>query len=145
AHGKTRKTLLDNERRDAAISRFRICVSKEHEDLCFDAVCDPELATVDDIMIALINRTGLHRKSIRARTRLTQGVSSNLFASELCQILLFLFGSAPPKESVVDQCVLNINKDSDRSVNSGQFFDSKNRLEECTSGATVLFRCFDSH
>src|SRR6185295_19545260 len=87
----------------------------------------------------------LHRKRVRARSGFTQCIRADTLRSELRQILLLLIGRAPTDESVIDERVLYVDKNSDRSINSRQLFNRENRSEEICFRAAELFGRFDSH
>ena len=69
------EVLLDNERGDAAITGFGVRVREQHKDFRFLAVRDPELAAVQDEVVAAIYRTRLQGESVRAGSSFTQRIS----------------------------------------------------------------------
>ncbi len=66
ANGEAGEIPFDDEAGDAAIPGFRFCVCEHEEDAGFVAVCDPELAAVQDVVAALLGGASGQREGIRA-------------------------------------------------------------------------------
>src|SRR5205085_7595328 len=84
ADGEALETFFDDKGRDAAIACFWVNVGEDDEDFRFVAVCNPELAPVENVMIALFDSARGERESIRARACLAQSVCSDTLARQLC-------------------------------------------------------------
>ena len=77
AHRETGKVFFDHECRDALVSRRRIDVREEDEHAGFLGVGDPQLAAVQDVVIALQFGPRLQRKRVRAGTGLAERIRAH--------------------------------------------------------------------
>src|SRR2546430_2295504 len=100
------EVLFDNESGDAFVAFARIERGEENENASFQPVRDPELAPVEQVMIAALGGARLQSESIGAGTGFAQRVSANGVGGELSQIFLLLLFAAPAQQRVVDERVL---------------------------------------
>ena len=61
------------------------------------------------------------------------------------QIFFLLLRVAPAYERVIDERVLDIDEDADRSINARQFFDADDGREKRSARAAILFGRLDAH
>src|SRR5262249_26353126 len=118
AHAETFESALDHKGRDAFIARRRIGVGEYDEDIGLSRIRDPELASVEKEMIAIIFGPRSHCESIRTRTGFGERVSAYRFGRKARQIFLSQLFTPPTHNGVVDESVLNIDEDAERSIDA---------------------------
>lgn len=83
-------------------------ISKDNKDLGFGRVGDPHLATVQNIVIALVFSTSLKSESIRASTSFRDTETANSVSSETGEILFLELRGSVFADHSVGQGVLHI-------------------------------------
>src|SRR5436305_8718238 len=97
--------LLDNERRNTAVTRRRIGIRKENEDSGLFAIGDPQLASIDDVFVATQFGARLHRERIRSRSGFAQRIGADSIYRHSRQIASLLLFSCPAQQGIVHQSV----------------------------------------
>lgn len=81
-------------------------VGKDNKDISFTRVTDPHLATIQDIVIALVLSTGLQSKSITAGTSFRDTETANGIGGQTGEILFLEFLATPLADNSVGKGVL---------------------------------------
>ncbi len=136
---------LDEEGGDAAVSGGGIGIGEHEEEAGFGGVGDPELAAVEQEMIAALNGGGGEGEGVGAGTGFGERVRADVIAREQGKIPAFLGVVAPAEDGVVDDGVLDIDDDAGGRIDRGQFFDGEDALEEVAALAAELLGDFDAH
>ena len=95
-------TPLNEESCDSVLGlcRIRIGLGVHHQGVSIGPVCDPKLGPVEDVVVALLLRGGLHADHIRPRASLTHRQGPDVFSTaKLREILLLLCLRAIPENA----------------------------------------------
>src|SRR5262245_38143559 len=145
AHRESGEIPFDNERGDTPVAFARIGVGEDDEEAGLIAVRDPQLAAVDQIMIAFVFGPGLHRERVGAGTRLAQTVGADRVGRQPRDVFLLLGFRAVIQKRVDSQRVVYVYADADRRVDAGKLFDGQAGHEKRPARAAVFFARLYAH
>ncbi len=139
------KFALHQERRHSLVAGLRIGIGEEQEKAGLAGVGDPQLAPIQQEMVAVVVGARGHGKGIGARPGFRQGVGGDGIPGQARQVFGFLFGRGPAQQRVIADGVLDIDNHAGRGVHGGEFFDGQDGLKEGAALAAVFLGDFDSH
>ena len=139
------EAALDEKRGDAAIAGVRIDGRKDHEQVGFVGVRDPQLAAGQQELVAGLDGARGEGERVAARPGFRQRVGANRSRRQLRQVLRLLRLGTPAQQRIDDERVLHVDEDADRRVDGGQRFDREHRVEEGAAGAAVRVGNLDAH
>src|ERR1017187_4920239 len=145
ADGESGRIFLDQKRRDPLVALRRIHGGKQNEQPRLFAIRDPELASVENELIAFEFGLGLQRKRVRSRSRFAQRIGAKHVRRQPRQVTLLLVFIGPAQNRIPEQRVLHVHDYSGGSVGPRQFFDGQDRLKKLAARSTVLLRNLDAH
>src|SRR2546425_4359772 len=88
--GKPWKIAFDEECGDSFVTLLRIDVGEHDKKICFDSVRNPQLAAVQNKMIAFIRSPARESECVAAGARFRQRVSANHVFGESRKVFAFL-------------------------------------------------------
>lgn len=122
---------------------FGIDGGEDEEEASFGGVGDPEFAAGDEVIAAIGNGASGEGEGVGTGVGFTQSVGANGVFGEGGEASYLLLGAAEVANGVHDQCVLDIDKNSDTGVGGGDFFDGEDRLKERAALPAKLLGDFD--
>src|SRR5205823_3178760 len=118
---------------------------KQNKNAGFLGIGDPELASVQKVVIPVQVSARLQCEGVGAGSRLAQRIGTHGFGCHARQVALLLLRTAPAQQSIVDQRVLHIDDNTGGSIDAGKLFDGEDGLEKLASRTAILFGNLDSH
>ena len=141
ANDESRKSTLDDERRDAVIAGVGIGVGEDDEYVRLIGVGDPQLAPAEYEAVACLRGARRQGERIAARSSLREGIGPNSTGGKpAADTVASRDADAQLEQRVDDQRVLHVDQDGHRGVHARQCFHSQNRMKESGAGTALSFR-----
>ena len=145
ADRKAGRIALDEEGGDALVAGAGIDGGEDDEEAGFGGVGDPELAAVEEVVVAVGARGGGEGEGVGTGACFGERVGADGVGCHARKVLLLLGFGAPAKEGVYREGVLYVDEDADGGVDGRDFFDSEDGAEERAADAAIFFGNFDAH
>src|SRR5262245_24380212 len=142
---KTRAIAFHEKSRNAPVAPGGINRGKNDVEPRFTPVARPELAPIQEIMIALQCGTGLQGKRIATRTGFREGIGTHRMPRQLGQVGSALGWRAPAEQRIGHEGVVHIYEYPDRRVDPRDFLDCQTGHEKAALRTSVLFRDLNAH
>ena len=128
-----------------AISGLGIGVGEQQEEAGFGRVGDPQLAAVEQEVVALVFRARRHGEGVGARPGFRERVGRHRIRRQARQVLRLLLRRGPAQQRVVADGVLHVHDHAGRGIHRREFLHRQNGLEEAAALAAVLLGNLDPH